>query len=341
MDLQSMMDTSSTTSSSITPMGAHYETPAQHVLTSADQALFSDATQQPSITQPGGVAIFSGATWKTLSVTLYPAPDGNPEPADINQHSIGNCDGDAALASLAYQNAAFIKSLITDNKDGTYTVKLFDPMGKPMTVKVDSQFLVDSSGSLGQVSCKNGAACWTTVVEKAYFKYNQVYGVVADVNGIGSEYTTPMFTGVGDSFAFNMGVLSPANMTRAVTAFLAAGKFITTGFSQDGVVLPAGGRPAGGKSVTAHAYAALVPASSAFMISERNPWGVVPDPNYDGSTDGVMDIPPDTMWAGMMDFRIIEPGAACGAGQTTPYVPKQFNVPEYVPNITEPHAPRR
>jgi hypothetical protein len=316
-------------------MGVHYETPAQHAVTSAEQALLNDATQQPT-------TVFSGAEWHKLTVTLYPAPDGKPEPADINQHDIGNCDGDSALASLAYQNPAFIQSLITDNKDGTYGVKMFDPMGKPMTVNVDSQFMMESGGTnLGEVSCKNNTACWSTVLEKAYIKYNQVYGVVSDVNGIGSEHTTPMFTGVGDSFAFNAGALSPADITRAVTAFLAAGKFITTGFSTDGVVLPAGGTPAGALSVTAHGYAGLVPATSAFMMSARNPWGLVPDPNYDSSTDGVMNIPPDAMWASMMDFRIIEPGAACGAGQTTPYVPKQLDPRGYVSNIHEPHAHRR
>jgi hypothetical protein len=316
-------------------MGIHYEGPAKHTVTSAEKALLSDATQQPN-------TVFSGAEWKKLTVTLYPAPDGKPEPADINQHDIGNCDGDSALASLVYQNPDFIRSLITDNKDGTYGVKMFDPMGKPMTVNVDSQFMVESGGTnLGQVSCKNNTACWTTVVEKAYIKYNQVFGVVGDVNGIGSEHTTPMFTGEGESFAFSAGALSPADMTRAVKAFLAAGKFITTGFAQEGVVLPAGGTPAGAQSVTAHGYAALVPASSAFMIAARNPWGLVPDPNYDGSTDGVMNIPPDTTWSGMMDFRIIEPGAACGAGQTAPYVPKQTDSPSYVSHIREAHAHRR
>jgi hypothetical protein len=316
-------------------MGTHYETPAQHTVTSAEKALLSDATQQPN-------TVFSGAEWKKMTVTLYPSPNGKPEPADINQHDIGNCDGDSALASLAYQNPSFIQTLITDNKDGTYAVKMFDPMGKPMTVNVDDQFMMESGGTnLGQVSCKNNTACWSTVLEKAYIKYNQVYGVVSDVNGIGSEHTTPMFTGIGDSFAFNAGALAPADITRAVKAFLAAGKFITTGFNVDGVVLPAGGTPAGAQSVTAHGYAGLVPASGAFMISARNPWGLVPDPNYDGSTDGVMNIPPDATWANMMDFRIIEPGAACGAGQTAPYVPEQLDRPGFVPHIHEAHARAR
>jgi hypothetical protein len=215
-------------------------------------------------------------------------------------------------------------------------------MGKPMMVNVDSQFLVESDGTtLGQASGKNNTACWSTVLEKAYFKYNQVYGIVPDVNGIGSEYTTPMFTGVGDSFAFHAGALSSTDIPRAIVAFLAAGKFITTGFNEDGVVLPTGGTPYGAQSVTAHGYAALVPPNSTFMASVRNPWGVVPDPNYDGSTDGVMDIPASSMWAAMEDFRIIEPGAACGPGQTAPYVPKQLDSPYHILNIHEPHALRR
>jgi hypothetical protein len=322
-----------------TPMGVHFEAAAMMTLTSANKSFLSDATQQPSVMQPSGAMIFGSAQYATLPVTLYPSPDGLPEPADINQHDIGNCDGCSALASLAYANPQYIQSLITDNKDGTYSVKMFDPMGMPMTVNVDSQFLVESGGTnLGQVSGKNNTACWSTVLEKAYFKYNQVYGIVGDVNGIGSEFTTPMFTGVGGSFAFNAGSLQAADIPRAMTALLAAGKLITGGFSQDGVTLPSGGTPAGAQSVTAHGFAELVPPSG-FMAASRNPWGIDQGASgYIMGTDGVMDIPSDTMWAGMMDFRVIEPGSACGPGQTTTYTPKQDFRPGHLPIIHEPHA---
>src|SRR5579859_2129208 len=338
-DLQAFVDTGSDTTSTITPMGVHFEGAAKITLTSADKTFLSDPTQQPSAQQPGGAAIFGSAEYAKLPVTLYPASDGLPEPADINQHDIGNCDGCSALASLAYENPQFIQSLITDNKDGTYGVHMFDPMGKPMTVGVDSQFLVESGGTnLGQVSGKNNTACWSTVLEKAYFKYNQVYGIVSDVNGIGSEHTTPMFTGVGGSFAFNAGSLAPADIPRAMTALLAAGKLITGGFSQDGVTLPAGGTPVGAQSVTAHGFAELVPPTG-FMAASRNPWGIDQGASgYISGTDGVMDIPSDASWAAMMDFRVIEPGAACGPGQTTPYVPKQDFLPGHIPNIHERHA---
>jgi hypothetical protein len=321
-------------------MGVHFETAAMMTLTSANKTFLSDATQQPAIMQPSGATIFGNAQYATLPVTLYPSPDGLPEPADINQHDIGNCDGCSALASLAYLNPQYIQSLITDNKDGTYTVKMFDPTGMPMTVSVDSQFLVESGGTnLGQVSGKNNTACWSTVLEKAYFKYNEIYGIVSDVNGIGSEFTTPMFTGTGGSFAFPAGSLAAADIPRAMTALLAAGKLITGGFSQDGVTLPTGGTPAGGQSVTAHGFAELVPPSG-FMAASRNPWGIDQGANgYISGTDGVMDIPSDTMWAGMMDFRVIEPGSACGPGQTTTYTPKQDFRPGHLPSIHERHAP--
>ncbi len=316
-------------------MGVHFETPARHVVTSAEHSFLTDPTQEPAI--PGSV---SGQAWTNFAVTLYPAPDGMPEPADVNQHAIGNCDGDAVLAHMAYMNPNFVMRLITDNGDGTFAVDMFDPMGNPITVGVDSQFFADSSGNIGQVSCKMGVACWSTVLEKAYIKYNQVYGVVSDIGGIGSEFTTPMFTGAGDSFAFNAGSLSAADITRAVKAFLAAGKLVTCGFNMDAVTLPSGGTPAGGQTVTLHGYSGLVPPDG-MMMAARNPWGEDPTASgMDTSTDGVMTIPSDPTWAGMMDLRIIEPGAACGPGQTTPYVPQELGSPNFVSTITEAHVLR-
>jgi len=44
---------------------------------------------------------------------------------------------------------------------------------------------------------------------------------------------------------------------------------------------------------------------------------------YNGTTDGVMDIPPDPTWSGTIDLRIIDPGSSCGPGTTSPYLPLQ------------------
>ena len=317
------------TDSKMTIMGTRYEGPAAHVMTSDDTAFFHDATKQPPI--PGST---SGLHLKALPVTLYPSGGGTPTPADINQHAIGNCDGDTAFASMAYLNPAFIKSLITDNHNDTYSVAMYDPLAKRISITVDNQFLVDDGGTIGAVSGKNNVADWATVLEKATMKYVKVFPVVDDIGGISSEHQTPMFTGVGGSIAFDRGKLSPANLTRVVKAALAAGKIISGGFGIEGLALPSGLQ-----TVTAHGYAVFVPKDGNTMISMRNPWGLDPTSNgYNASTDGVLDIPPDQTWAGTIDLRIIDPGDACGAGMTTPYLPLSGDISTKSLHVTEPHA---
>jgi hypothetical protein len=326
-DLKALVTQS--TVSKVTPMGTNFETPAKHVATSAELAFLKDAAQSPAIQSS-----LSGLHMQAFTVKLYPS--GAPSPADINQHAIGDCDGDTAMASMAYMNPAFVQRIITDNHDNTFTVAMYDPMGHPLEVKVDNKFLADSGNHIGAVSGKNDVATWSTVLEKAVMKYNSVFNFIGDIEGIGSEHLTPLFTGEGGSFAFDRGALTPAQLTRAVTESLAAGKFISGGFGNE--------TPLGKvKSITAHGYAVFVPADSATMISMRNPWGVSPladNSGFDASTDGVLDIPPTKEWASDIDLRIIDPGAACGPGMTTPYVPKAAQIVTKDVRITERHRAR-
>jgi hypothetical protein len=320
---------SDSTNSKNTVMGSRYDQSAEHVATADELAFLHDPSKQPPI--PGST---SGLHLKALPVTLYPSGGGAPIPADINQHAIGNCDGDTAFASMAYANAAFVKSLITDNRDNTFAVAMYDPMGKRITVSLDNQFLVDSSNNIGAVSGKKGEADWATVLEKATMKYVKVFPVVADIGGIGSEHQTPMFTGTGGSFAFDRGKLVPAELTRLVKAALAAGKLISGGFGIEGKALPSGLQ-----TVTAHGYAVFVPKSASTMISMRNPWGLDPtDHGFDASTDGVLDIPADQSWADTIDLRVIDPGDACGAGVTQPYLPLQGDIATHSLFVSELHA---
>jgi Calpain family cysteine protease len=315
------------TVSRATPMGTRYEQAAKHVATMAELGFLRDAHAQPAI--PGST---SGLRLRATAVTLYPT--GMPTPADVNQHAIGNCDGDTAFASIAYANAPFLKTLIEDHGDATFTVSMYDPLGHRLQVFLDNQFLVDGNGNLGAVSGKNGVADWATVLEKATMKYLQVFPVVADIGGIGSEHQTPMYMGAGGSLAFDRGKLSAAELTRVTKAALAAGKLISGGFGVSGMALPSGMQ-----TVTAHGYAVLVPKSDAVMVSMRNPWGVEPTAKgYDGSTDGVMDIPPDPKWSGTIDLRIIDPGDACGLGVTKPYAPPALAARASAVNVTELHA---
>jgi hypothetical protein len=300
------------TVSKTTPMGSRYDDVTKVSATSDETAFFHGASQEPPI--PGST---SGLHLKALTVNLYPSGGGLPTPADINQHAIGNCDGDTAFAAISYLNPEFIKSIITDNKDNTYTVLMYDPMGKRMTVTVDNQFLVDDSNNIGAVSGKNDVADWATVLEKATMKYVKVFPVVSDIGGIGSEHQTPMFTGTGGSIGFDRGKLSPAELTRVVKESLKAGKIISGGFGNEGMALASGLQ-----AVTAHGYAVFVPKDANTMISMRNPWGLDPtSKGFVSTTDGVLDIPPDQSWASTIDIRVIDPGDACGPGKTTPYLP--------------------
>ncbi|MBN2487107.1 MAG: hypothetical protein JXB34_14125 [Bacteroidales bacterium] len=294
--------------SSITPMGNHYE--GLHVTTDADRAWLNNASNQAPV--PPGLA--SSLHLANFSVTLYPY--GSPSPADINQHNIGDCGAIAALASMAYIVPDFVKSLITDNHNGTYSIAMFDPQGKPVTVAVDSKFLADGNGNLAAVSGKNSVACWSTILEKAVMKYNVIYKANNTIEGIGSEHVPPLFTGNGNSFAFNRNVLTPDELARVVRVCLAKGKFIVGGFGQ---VLPIGNV----QTVTGHAYTITISADHNALFSMRNPWGVNPlaSGGYETSTDGVLNIPTSGSVPATIDLRIIDPGIAGTAGTTSPYIP--------------------
>jgi len=306
--------------SSSTPMGGHYQ--GRHVTTDSDRSYLNDAGNQPPI--PSGHE--SDLHLKSFAVNLFPS--GSPNPTDINQHNLGDCNGITALGAMAYMVPEFVKGLITDNGGGVFTVAMFDPQGQPITLKVDSQFLADGSGNLAAVSGKNDAATWSTVLEKAIMKYNVIYQADGTIEGIGSENVTPLFTGAGSSFAFDRGALSPAEMSRVIKASLACGKFISGGF---GAEITLGNI----YSVTGHGYACYWPSNDATMISMRNPWGVNPIINgggYDSSTDGLLNIPSSTTWSQTIDLRVIDSGIAGTAGRTTPWTPptKNLLVPQAV-----------
>ena len=303
-----MKYSSGSTYSSQTTMGTHYEN--KHVTTDSDRTWLSTASNEPSI--PSSL---SSLQLEYFNVTLYPY--STPKPADINQHSIGDCDGLSAMASMAYVAPDFVKSLIQKNTDGTFSVSMFDPQGKAVTVAVTSNFLADSSGNIAAVSGKDNVATWSTVLEKAIMKYETIYKVDSDIGGIGSENTTPLFTGNGNSFAFGSGTLTGTQIARVVEYSLTHGKFITGGFNKVVAVN-------GVNTVTGHGYAVMWPSSSGYACEMRNPWGV--NSGQDASDDGVLSITLSGDVISTIDLRIIYPGKAGNTGVTKPYTIPSFAV---------------
>ena len=291
-----------------TPMGTHYEN--KHVTTEEDKVWLATATNEPNLLESA-----SNYTLREYSVSLY--PNGDPLPADVNQHGIGDCSALAVFAEMAYLFPDFIKSIITDHKDGTYTVAMFDPQGQPVDVRVQSTFLGDNNG-IGAVSGKKGEATWATIMEKAIMKWNYIYQVNPEINGIGSEHVAPLFTGEGNSFAYNPNSLIPQQLKRAVELSLEERMIVIGGFN-------VGGLWAGtGQTVTAHAYSFMYSQDETALFSMRNPWGN--SPGSDGSEDGVLNIYDDGSVPPTIDLRIIYPGKAKQYAKTSlsPYIPPVF-----------------
>lgn len=303
------------THSSITPMGIHYEN--RHITTDADKIWLNDAGNEP----PVPASQVNVLMWKELSVTLYPF--GSPTPADINQHDIGDCGGIASLASMAYLYPDLVKSIIKDNGDKTYTIQMFDPQANPIQVTVSSQFLVRKDNSrIAAVSSKYDRACWSTILEKAIIKYNAIYKVSPDINGILKEVVPALFTGNGDSFNFDPFTLTNEQLERAVKAALQEGRFIVGGFREEKYIGNA-------KTVTYHAYTAMFTNVTNALFCMRNPWGF--SPGTDGKEDGVLHILNDHI-PPLIDVCIMRPGKA---GNLTPN-----SEPYIAPSFSSVHVPR-
>ena len=296
-----------------TPMGVHFENSwVQQETTPEIREWLGDPNCEPDPTVYDG-----GWTLKEFPVTLYPF--GEPLPADVNQHAIGNCSALAVLGSMAYIYPDFIRSLITDNGDNTYTIDMFDPQGKPIKVSISNKFFADGSGNMTCCTGKDSRATWSTVLEKAMMKWEEKYKANFPMGGIGSEHAAPLFTGVGNSFAFAPNSLNSANLTRAVQVSLAQGKIVVGGFNRGDMVAPDGS----GKTVTGHAWTLMWTAHPSALFSMRNPWGFCYD--ADGARDGVLNIFEGEM-PPTIDLRIIDPGKAAeyGSGRFDAYTPPLF-----------------
>ena len=298
------------TYSSKTPMGQHFEN--RHQTTDKDRTWLLNPEEEPN-------KIAGLTKWVAKEVTLYPYK--NPVPADVNQHSIGDCCALAVFASFAYLYPDFIKSIITNNGDNTYTVKMYDPQGKPVDVCVSNKILCDDNGNIGQATGKNNAVTWATIMEKALIKWQTLYKVNEGVEGIGTEHAAPLFTGDGDSFGFSSNVLYTSELKQVIEWSLAQGNITVGGFNEKDILCGTL------KTVTGHAFTFMLSTSENAIFDMRNPWG-----NGDNGEDGLLLIPDLRSTVKTIDARIVNPGAAA------PYLRKDlkpYTPPRYVRKSTD------
>lgn len=296
------------TYTSSTPMGKYYEN--KHVTTEADRTWLSTATNEPDLLPSA-----SNYTWRPYEVNLYPF--GEPLPADVNQHGVGDCSALAAFAQMAYMYPDFIKHIITDHKDGTYTVAMFDPQGKPVDVRIQSTFLGDDK-ELGACTGKKNVATWATVMEKAIMKWNKIYQVNPDIAGIDARAVTPLFTGDGTSFWYRPNSLDPDMQKQAVDLALEKGLIPTGGFTTGGLMV------GNAQTVTMHAYSVMYSTDTSALYAMRNPWGNSPGTN--GKEDGILNIVDDGIVPPTIDIKFCYPGIAAQYAKKPllPYIPPTF-----------------
>ena len=301
------------THSALTPMGQFCEN--KHKTTATDLEWLANPANEPTI----GVEA-TDLTWQDCSVTLYPY--GYPVPADVNQHAIGDCSALAVFGSMAYLYPDFIKSIITDNGNHTYTVKMYDPQGEPIDVTLSNKFLCNSDMNCGGVTGKNEVVCWSAILEKAVMKWNSIYKCNTLLDGIATEHTSPLFTGNGDSFAFSPGVLDYDQMERAVNVLLNQGWLVIGGFTEDGRII--GNGPY--KTVSYHAFTFVLDSSAGATYGMRNPWGFANGGDYNDPKDGVAPIVNDGRTQPLIDLRVCHPGAASAYKQSflLPYEAPQW-----------------
>jgi hypothetical protein len=232
----------------------------------------------------------------------------------VNQHAIGDCCALAVFASFAYLYPDFIKHIITDNGNSTYTVAMYDPQGQPVDVCISNKFLCDGNGITGQVTGKNNSVTWATILEKAMMKWQAIYQMDG-IEGIGTEHVAPLFTGDGESFAFGANSLYTSELKIAIEWALSQGMVTVGGFNVGDLLCGTL------KTVTGHAFTFMLANDDESIFYMRNPWG-----NGENGEDGLLRIPDERTIVQTIDARIVNPGAAAPylRQDLQPYTPPRY-----------------
>ncbi|MDR2956511.1 MAG: hypothetical protein LBV43_15670 [Prevotella sp.] len=268
----------------------------KHETTDEDRTWLNDAEKDAPL--PNG----DNRRLTEFKVNLYPSKE--PQYSDVKQYGIDNCAIGAIFASMAYCYPEFIKSIIQDNGDKTYTVSMFDPQGEPLKVSVNSKFLADKDKKIRGTVDMNNKPTWATVLEKAMMKYNYIYKISGnyDLGRIWNEAVLPFFTGSGDSYFFKDGRLSAKDIARVVKVSLDRGKLVIGGFVVAGLPID------GSKTVKGHVYTYMYSKDKDSMFFMRNPWGNNPD--VGDMRKGILHIPHNCKIYPVIDIFVLEPGIA-------------------------------
>lgn len=196
-------------------------------------------------------------------------------PNDVEQGQLGDCYLLSALAGFAQTSPKVLTDAITDNQNGTYTVRFFrdDPAFGPQAeyVTVDADFPTKNGWQRVYAQTPNGEL-WPAVIEKAFAKFQGGYGRIGQ-GGLPGDVAYAL---TGDVASMRFVVATSAGSTfERITKALAKQHSVTAGTMADAL------RPANNKLeglVAGHAYSVerTFEENGTRYVELRNPWGYQP-----------------------------------------------------------------
>jgi hypothetical protein len=219
---------------------------------------------------------------------------GGPWSNRVLQGGAGDCYLLASLAAIAVQDKQYLRSIIKDQGNGLYSVRLFAPDGQggfaPRWITVDSRFPMANPDQLAYArvvdSPKTGAPpIWVPVIEKAFARLNEEMPIVNNVagyDGIGNggwmDSALRALTGQ-PSHSIDVGHSTDTQLWSEIQRG-DRGDYVTTGTFR--------GRPG---IVAHHAYTIIgTDHSKGYpLVKLRNPWGCCTPENPKGG-GGVFSI---------------------------------------------------
>ena len=216
--------------------------------------------------------------YKQFNSSLY-GSSGIPLVSDINQLGLlGDCYLLASLVEVANCEPDVIKSMITDNGNGTYGIRFYI-QSKPVYVTVNQYLPVGANGNLLGNTSSN---LWASLIEKAYVQLNEEPGYLKQTVGnvyknIDGGLADPITEITGRSLStYDSSAYTSANwlaLKSTIVTAIKAGLEVDFGdLSSSTHVTYLGGKIAfhGGHMFAGIGYD---DATGSFII--RNPWGVM------------------------------------------------------------------
>ena len=245
-------------------------------------------------------------TYAASTLPLY-GPSGAPSYLDVNQGYLGDCYYMSALGEVALQDPTAIENMITNNGNGTYSVRFF-VNGQPDYVTVNPQLPVMGGGyrwanGSTQEFANGTTDNWVPLVEKAYAQLNaQTNAPHGMALRSASDSYAGIAAGTGSALTMITGQAeTPVSLSRQTSASALGAILISlaSSFQSGEEILMSTPGNSSGNLVGSHMYMVTGVNAATDTLSIRNPWGSA----YSGSlamsfTESVEQLAADncTLW---------------------------------------------